>query len=261
MGQGHGNGARSSVETSLPTSAEDADERKSARRMCRSRHVPYGAILAGIPLVYIAWVVASRMLGLDVIFTSRAAMLTAAPILVAAIFSPLLRRAPKDARWRGYVVQWFTIALFFNVVWQAPPVVLGPLFAGAERTQDNLPVFALWWGYHSSDLDYGGMTRFWVLAEVSWWAVSALVIAALAWLWRGREARAFALLGVCGALQLYNVLFFIGYGGIVEGFGNVAGDSVLAPVIYWVFNLLWGVAGLTASILSFACLSRVRGRP
>jgi hypothetical protein len=104
------------------------------------------------------------------------------------------------------------------------------------------------------------MTRFWILAEVSYWVISALVIVALVKLWRGREKQAFTLLGVCGALQLYNVLFFLGYGGIVglessgKIFDNVATDSVLAPILYWLFNLLWGIAGVTASVLSFKCL-------
>ena len=95
---------------------------------------------------------------------------------------------------------------------------------------------------------------------VSWWVVSILVVAGLAQLWRGREAPAYALLGVCGALQLYNVGFFIAYGGIVEHFDNIATDSMMAPVLYWVFNVLWGVAGGTASILCFACLFRISAR-
>jgi len=35
---------------------------------------------------------------------------------------------------------------------------------------------------------------------------------------------------------------------------------VLAPILYWTFNLLWGIAGGIASILSFACLLRIRNR-
>jgi len=76
-------------------------------------------------------------------------------------------------------------------------------------------------------------------------------------LWRGREAQAFALLGVCGALQLYNVFFFIAYGGIVLNFDNIATDSMLAPILYWTFNLLWGIAGCIASVLSFRCLFHI----
>ena len=227
------------------------------RHLRRSRQIQAITILGAVPLALIAWVVVSRVLDLDVIFAARGAMLTALPFVVIAIFSPLLLRYPKEVRWRGFTLQWFTIALFFNAVWQVPPLALRSVFEGVERTQGHLPYFLFWWGYHSSDLDYGQMTRFWVLAEVSFWVVSALVIVALVQWWRGREAQAFALLGVCGALQLYNVFFFIAYGGIVLHFDNIATDSALAPILYWTFNLLWGIAGGIASILSFLCLFRM----
>jgi len=238
----------------------DFERELATRHLRRSRQVQGIFILAAVPLVLTVWVILSRARDLDVIFTARAAMLTAVPFVFMGIFSPLLLRYPKEVRWRGYVVQWFGIALFFNIVWQLPPVVLRSVFEGVERTQSNLPYFIFWWGYHSSDLDYGEMTRFWVLAEVSWWVVSVLVAAALVQLRRGREAQAFALLGVCGALQIYNVGFFIAYGGIVRDFHNIAADSVLAPILYWVFNLLWGIAGGIASILSFTCLFRIYKR-
>lgn len=184
-------------------------------------------------------------------------MLTATPLVAIAIFAPLFLRFPWPVRWRGYTVQWFSLALFFNVVWQVPPVIFRSAFEGVERSQHTLPFYIFWWGYHSSDLDYGAMTRFWILAEVSWWVIVIPIGAAVVQLWRGREAQAFTLLGICGALQLYNVGFFIGYGGIVEHFDNIATDSILAPVLYWSLNLLWGVAGGTASVLSFLCLFRI----
>jgi hypothetical protein len=87
-----------------------------------------------------------------------------------------------------------------------------------------------------------------------------MAIVGLVKLWRGNEKQAFALFAVCGALQLYNVLFFMGNGGIVgfesngKIFDNVATDSPLAPIIYWTLNSLWGTAGLVASVLSFKCL-------
>lgn len=232
----------------------DSETQLAARHLRRSRQIQAVAILGGVPLALAVWVILSRVLDLDVIFTARAAMLSALPFVVIGIFSPLLLRYPKEARWRGYIVQWFCLALFFNIVWQIPPVALRSVFEGVEHTQANLPYYIFWWGYHSSDLDYGEMTRFWVLAEVSFWVISVLVVAGLVQLWRGREAQAFALLGVCGALQIYNVAFFIGYGGIVLDFDNIATDSVLAPVLYWTFNMLWGVAGCVASVLSFAYL-------
>ena len=218
------------------------------------------AILGAVPLALTAWVIASRTLNLDVIFAARAAMLTTLPLVIIGIFSPLLLRYPNEVRWRGYIVQWFAISLFFNIVWQVPPIFLQSVFKGVERTQGNLPYFIFWWGYHSCDLDYLEMTPFWILAEVSFWVISILVIVALVQLWRGLEKQAFALLGVCGALQIYNVAFFIAYGGIVEGFNNIATDSPMGPILYWSFNLLWGIAGCIASFLSFKYLFHIYER-
>ena len=247
----------SSVDQPRRLFTAESDIELAARHLRRSRQIQAIAILGAVPLALIAWVVLSRVLDLDVIFAARGAMLTALPFVVIAVFSPLLLRYPREVRWRGFILQWFTIALFFNIVWQIPPVILRSVFEKAARTQGHLPYYIFWWGYHSSDLDYGQMTRFWVLAEVSFWVVSALVIVALVQWWRGREAQAFALLGVCGALQLYNVFFFIAYGGIVLHFHNIATDSALAPTLYWTFNLLWGIAGGIASVLSFLCLFRI----
>jgi hypothetical protein len=250
----------SSIENPRRMFTTDSDSKLAARHLRRSRQIQAGAILVAVPLVLIVWAVLSRLLDLDVIFTARAAMLASLPFVIIGIFSPLLLRYPREVRWHGFVVQWFCIALFFNIAWQIPPMVARSVFEGVEQTQANLPYYIFWWGYHSSDLDYGEMTRFWVLAEVSFWVISILVITGLVQLWRGREAQAYVLLGVCGALQIYNVAFFIGYGGIVLDFDNIATDSVLAPILYWTFNLLWGIAGCIASVLSFACLFRTQKR-
>jgi len=260
MENGLSNEKPSSIENPQRMFTTGSDIELAARHLRRSRKIQILLFLVGLPIIFIAWVVSAQQLDLDVIFTARAAMLTAAPIVIIAIFIPLLLRYPKEVRWRGYIIEWFSIALFFNIIWQMPPLVFRWLFEGVERTMGNLPYYVIWWGYHSSDLDYGEMTRFWILAEVSFWIISALVIVALVWLWRGREMRAFALLGICGALQLYNVLFFIGYGGIVENFDNIATDSVIAPILYWVFNLLWGIAGAIASFLCFKCLLHIYRR-
>jgi len=236
-----------------------------AARCFRKTRLTQVMILLALPIALIAWALAANLFDLDPIFASRAAMLTCAPFVIAAIFSPLLRRYPKEVRWRAYVVQWFILAVVLNILWQMPPLVFRfvfePLYGGGvDPTQVTMTYQIFWWGYHSSDLDYGYLTRFWILAEVSFWVISALVIVALVKLWRGREKQAFTLLGVCGALQLYNVLFFLGYGGIVglessgKIFDNIATDSVLAPILYWLFNLLWGIAGVIASVLSFKCL-------
>jgi hypothetical protein len=253
----HGKEEPTSVGKPRRVFTTDADIKLAARHLRLSRQIQAIAILVGVPLVLAVWAVLSRVLDLDVIFTARAAMLTALPFVIIGIFSPLLLRYPKEVRWRGYIVQWFCLALFFNIIWQVPPVILRSVFEGVEHTQANLPYYIFWWGYHSSDLDYGEMTRFWILAEVSFWVVSVLVVVGLVQLWRGREAQAFALLGVCGALQLYNVFFFIAYGGIVLNFDNIATDSMLAPILYWTFNLLWGIAGCIASVLSFKCLFHI----
>ena len=247
----------------------------AASHLRKSRIIQAILILVAVPIALALWVVASRQLDLDVIFTARAAMLTALPFVVVAIFSPLMLRYPKEMRWRGFIMQWFIIAVFFNIIWQVPPLLLkssvfDPLCSNGmcQGTQAHLPYYIFWWGYHSADLDYGYMTRFWILAEVSFWIVSILAIVGLVKLWRGQEKQAFTLLGVCGALQLYNVLFFMGNGGIVgfnsngQIFNNVASDSPLAPILYWTFNSLWGIAGLVASVLSFKCLFFInRGRP
>jgi len=260
MGNTLGNQKPLSIESPLRMFKTDADIELAARHLRRSRQIQVIAILVGVPLVLAVWAILSRVLDLDVIFTARAAMLTALPFVIIGIFSPLLLRYPKEVRWRGYIVQWFFLALFFNIIWQMPPVLFRSVFEGVEHTQVHLPYYIFWWGYHSSDLDYGEMTRFWILAEVSFWVVSVLVVMGLVQLWRGREAQAFALLGVCGALQLYNVFFFIAYGGIVLNFDNIATDSMLAPILYWTFNLLWGIAGCIASVLSFKCLFDIHKR-
>jgi hypothetical protein len=257
MGNTLGNQKPLSIESPLRMFKTDGDTKLAARHLRRSRQIQVIAILVGVPLVLAVWAILSSILDLDVIFTARAAMLTALPFVIIGIFSPLLLRYPKEVRWRGYVVQWFCLALFFNIIWQMPPVILRSVFEGVEHTQAHLPYYIFWWGYHSSDLDYGEMTRFWILAEVSFWVVSVLVVVGLVQLWRGREAQAFALLGVCGALQIYNVFFFIAYGGIVLNFDNIATDSMLAPILYWTFNLLWGIAGCIASVLSFKCLFHI----
>jgi len=260
MESGLSNEEPSSIENPHRMLTTDSDLELAALHLWQSRQLQGLLFLVGLPIIFVVWVVSAQQLDLDVVFTARAAMLTAAPIAIMAIFIPLLLRYPKEVRWRGYIVEWFSIALFFNIVWQMPPIVFRSVFERVEYTIGNLPYYVFWWGYHSSDLDYGEMTRFWVLAEVSFWVISVLVVVALVWLWRGRETRAFFLLGVCGALQLYNVLFFIGYGGIVEHFDNIAQDSVIAPILYWVFNLLWGIAGAIASFLCFKCLLHIYKR-
>jgi len=211
-------------------------------------------------LLFVGWVIFSRVLNLDVIFTARAAAISAIPFVALAIFVPLWLRYPAHIRQRGFVVQWFCIALFFNIAWEVPQLVFKSTFAAAAHTPENLPLFIAWWGYGSADLDYVQLTQFFVLAEISWWVANILAITGLVQLWRGAEAVAFVLLGVCGALQIYNVFFFIAYGGIVEGFNNIATDSLMAPILYWSLNVIWGIAGGIASVLAFVCLFRLHDK-
>jgi len=235
----------------------EVDITLAARHLRRSRQIQGIALLGALPLVFIVWVILSRVLDLDVIFVARAAWLTAVPILTVIIFAPLFLPYPREIRWRGYILHWFCFASLWILIWEVPPVAYRSAFEGVEHTQANLPYYIWWWGYFSSDLDYGAMTPFFLLAELSFWVIAIPIAGALVQLWRGREAHAFALFGVSGALQFYNVCFFIGYGGIVERFANIATDSILAPVLYWILNGLWGVAGGVACVLSFLYLFRI----
>lgn len=94
-----------------PLTTEDAGG-LAARHRRRSRRIQGIAILGGVPVVLALWVLLSRARGLDVIFTARAAMLSAIP----------------------FVLIGFLISLFFNCVWQVPPVVLPSLFTGLAHT-------------------------------------------------------------------------------------------------------------------------------
>lgn len=237
----------------------DSDITLAARHRHRSLQVQGIALLGLLPLVFAVWVILGRVLDLDVIYVARAAWLTAVPVLVVIIFAPLFLRSPSELRWRTYSLHWFCFSSVWIFLWQALPIFFPSVFAfeSVPHTQANLPYYIWWWGYHSSDLDYGRMTPFWVVAELTYWVILLPVIAALVQLWRGREAPAFALFGLSGILQFYNVIYFIGYGWIVERFANIAPDSVLADLLYWIMNGLWGIAAGIAGILAFLYLFRV----
>lgn len=265
MKNGLSNDKQSPVRDTQRMFTAESAQKLAARHLKKTRLITALLMLVVVPIALIAWAVAAHLFDLDPIFAARAAMLTTFPFVVIALFLPLMLRYPKEVRWRAYVVQWFIIAVVMNILWQCPPLVFRFLFeplygGGVDPTQGTMTYQIFWWGYHSADLDYGYMTRFWILAEVSFWIISIMAIVGLVQLRRGKEKLAFTLLGVCGALQLYNVLFFMGNGGIVgfesngQIFDNVASDSALAPVLYWTFNSLWGIAGLVASVLSFKCL-------
>lgn len=236
--------------------ASDINATAKARHQRRSLQIQLTGALAALPLVFATWVFFARLLELDAVYAARAAWLTAVPVLLVIIFAPLLLPNPWPIRWRAYIVHWFCFSSLWIVAWEGPPVVYRAAFDGVEYTQSNLPYYIWWWGYFSSDHDYGARTPWFVLAEISWWVILIPIAAALIQLRRNREAQALALFGIGGALQFYNVCFYMGYGGIVEQFRNVATDSVLAPLLYWILNGLWGIAGGIASVLSFRLLFR-----
>jgi len=222
----------------------------------RSRRVQALLALIGLPLWFAGWAIAASRFGLDVVFTARAAWLSAVPLLIAIIFVPLCLAGPRETRWQTFVVQWFLFSSLWIIAWEAPPVLYSSAFEDVAYTLDNLPRYIWWWGYFSFYLDYGERTPFFRLAELSWWVIVVPVVAGLIQLRRGRVPQALLLLGLCGALQFYNVCYYMAYGGIVENFDNVASDSILAPLLYWILNALWGVAGGIASALAFRLLFR-----
>lgn len=243
--------------TESPAASEEASTDERRAHLLRGAKLQAVALAGGIPLILAAWVLAARALALDVVFASRAATLSAVPVLLVAISAPLFLEARREVRERNFVVQWFVIALFFNVWWEVPQLLLKDVFAAATYDLEHLPRFIAWWGYGTSDLDYYRLTDFFVLAEVSFWVANLVAIAGLWKAYRGRELAAMLLLGVCGALQVYNVFFFLAYGGICEGFSNIATDAWIAPTLYWVMNGMWAVAGLVASILAFRTVRRM----
>jgi len=146
------------------------------------------------------------------------------------------------------------IAMFFNIWWEMPQVIFMETFQEANRnlTLENLPWFIAWWGYTTSDLDYFNLTRYFILAELSFWVVNLLAIFGLVHMWKGQEFKAMVWFCLCGALQIYNVTcIFLPYGGIVEQFENIATDSPLAIGAYWIMNLMWVVAAAVATRLAF----------
>ncbi len=209
-------------------------------------------IIFGVPLLLGCWVIAAHQYNLDIRFASRAALLCCVPLLLGAIFYPLITK--NSERNKIFIVAWFLIAMFFNLWWEVPQVIFSSIFKEANQnlTLENLPYFIAWWGYTTSDLDYFNLTRYFILAEISFWIINLLAITGLYHMFKGREFKAMIWFCICGALQIYNVTcIFIPYGGIVEHFHNIATDSPLAVAAYWIMNLMWVLAALVASVLSY----------
>ena len=208
-------------------------------------------ILTGVPLILGLWVFAAYQFGLEVVFAARAGLLSAVPIIVATIFFPFFTR--KQERQRVFIVAWFVIAIFFNLWWECPQVFFASIFREANQnmTLENLPLFIAWWGYASADLDYFNLSRFFFLAELSFWPINMLAVIGLYHMYYERELKAMLWFCMCGTMQAYNVIcIFIPHGGIVDQFHNIASDSWMAIPAYWVLNLLWAVAAGVVIYLS-----------
>lgn len=216
------------------------------------------AIGVVMPLTLAVWIIASRIFDWDVVFTARAANVCGMVLLAVLLFGPLLfRRYPLDARLRGFVIVWFLVSPFFNLVWQLPLILFRSAITGAPVTADNLPAFISWWGYGSVDTHYGTVSSFMVASELWWLLAMGIGIVGLIRLLRGAQRPAYLLLLVSGALQAYNAGFYIVENGIVDHYDNVATDSFLGPLLYFGFGALWPTAAATAAII---CYRFVNGR-
>lgn len=219
------------------------------------------AIAVVMPVMLAAWIIASSLSDWDPIFTARAANVTGMALLATLLFGPLFfRRYPWDARLRGFVLVWFFVSPFFNLVWQLPLILFKSAITGAEVNVDNLPQFISWWGYGSADSHYGTVSSFMVASEMGWLIGMAIALAGLVTLLRGSQRIGYLLAGVGAALQAYNAAFYIMENGIVDGFDNVATDSFMAPLLYFGFGTLWPVSAVTASVISFRFLLRFSDR-
>jgi hypothetical protein len=214
-----------------------------------------GAIGVVMPALIGAWIVLGHALDWGPIHTARVANVGGIVVLTALIFGPLTwRRFPRDERLRGFVLAWFVISPFFNLVWQLPLILFREKITGAEVTMDNLPRYISWWGYGSADEHYRTVSSFMIASELGWLVVMLVGIAGLVAALRGRARAGYLLMGISGALQAYNASFYLLENGIVDHYDNVASDSPLALVLYVGFGVLWPAAALTASASCFRLL-------
>jgi hypothetical protein len=214
--------------------------------------VAIGMLVAlGTPVVLTAWVVASHVVGLDPVLTCRLAGVSTMLLLGTSIVLPFAVRAPLEERLRGFVVVWFAMSAGFNVAWELPLVVFRSAITSLELNSANLPLGIAWWGYTLSDAHYHDVTPFMVTIELTWLVANVFAVVGLVSLRRGRAAPAYVLLGVAGALQAYNAGLYVVANGVMDHYANVAHDSVLAPILYWGFNLMWTSAAAVGSIVAF----------
>jgi hypothetical protein len=144
-------------------------------------------ILGVIPAILLSWVVAAQCYDLDVVWAAQVSILCCVPPLSFAIFCPLVL-IPGEGGVRTFIRNWFIIAIFFNIAWQVPQALMMDTFGKAlatlsdqktGSTNGNLPYFIFWWGYSTADLDYKNQTDFFVLAEISYWVINALILPGL----------------------------------------------------------------------------------
>jgi hypothetical protein len=208
-------------------------------------------VALGIPLVLSAWIVIGRATGMDVVRTCRYAGLSSMLLLGTSIVLPLALNHPWPARLRGYAIFWFAISAAFNLVWELPLVVFKSTITGIEVTSANLPYAIAWWGYTLSDSIYRQVTPFMITIELTWLVANAIAVVGLVLVRRGESIKGYLWLGVAGALQAYNASLYVLANGIMDHYSNVASDTLLAPVLYWGFNLLWTCAAAVGSIIAF----------
>jgi hypothetical protein len=219
-----------------------------------------GFMIVAIPCLLYGWAFGAHAYGWDVVETARASAVCLMLVLATCNAAPLFLRHSPDARRRGFVVFWFSVATFFNVTWQIPLIVFRSTITTAAPTSENLLRFIPWWGYGFADAHYGRVSA-WMISEELWWLLAiAISVVGLVLLRRGRDARAFVLLGVAGALEAYNASLYIVENALVDRFANIPEGSTLSLLLYWGFNPLWAIAALAASVFSFQFVLRAAER-
>jgi len=186
-------------------------------------------------------------------------------LLGTSIVLPFFASAPREARLRGFVIVWFAMSAGFNLVWELPLVVFRASITTLPLSSSNLPLGIAWWGYTLADSQYREVTPFMMTIELTWLVANAMAVLGLTWLRGGHATKAYLWLGVAGALQAYNAGLYVVANGVMDHFANVASDSILAPVLYWGFNLLWTGAATVGSVVAFRLMlldhSREKARP
>lgn len=225
-------------------------DRLSKEHVRRLRWLVGLVVAVAIPASLAVWITVGRLRDWEPIHTARVANVSGALLLTAAIFGPLLlRRFPQPDRLRGFVIVWFVVSAFVNLTWQLPLILFKDAITGADVTNANLPRFISWWGYGSTDTHYGTVSSYMVASEVGWLVGMGAGLVGMVLLLRGRIRLGYLLMGVGGALQAYNAVYYVFQSGVVENWDNVATDSWIGPFLYFGFGTLWPLAAATASVI------------